>query len=149
MAVALAQVAPMNPYKKIFCIRSRPHNTIMTCRTADTRDYYAIGFICKDAAMTVQTGICPRSRIEFVDLKKGGETSIIAVEKKIDINSLPCTVQTVTFEDFMMMPLVHNLGVAFVYNVAMNKETEYLMHAITFDSITDLKSFKMPDVMID
>ncbi len=99
---------------KIFLVRSRPDNGVLHCRQDNKT--YLVGFMAKQDADAVVKTVSVTSHIEFEDYDPKG-ISVLSIEKRININKLPCYVQERDFYEFLGSSQASNCGIAFAYNI--------------------------------
>jgi len=57
------------------------------------------------------------SSLIHVQKEVGEELGVLKIQKRININKLPCYVQERNFVDVLSSPWIHNLGIAFAYDL--------------------------------
>ena len=122
-------------HKNIFLIRSRPDNAVLHCRHNDKT--YLVGFMAKQHADAVVKTVSVSSRIEFEDYDPKG-MSILSIEKRININKLPCYVQERDFYEFLGSSQASNCGIAFAYGIVEDTLNDTQFEVQTLDPLASL-----------
>ncbi len=145
-------VAPQNPFKNVYMIRSRPNNNVMTCRTQEGQtlntSQYTIGFLNKNEADHIHKFISPTSNVLFAEYSPSS-VSLVRIEKKIDINYLPCYIHTKDLKEFMKLPLEYNINILFCTDIIEETKTDFIIEAITYEANTTTASFAKSLVLWD
>lgn len=123
--------------KNIFLVRSRPDNGVLHCRHNDKT--YLVGFIAKHHAAAMVKTVSVTSRIEFEDYDPNG-ISVLSIEKRININKLPCYVQERDFYEFLGSSQANNCGVAFAYSVLADTKDDTHFEVQTIDPFQPVDS---------
>jgi hypothetical protein len=126
------------PLRNVYVVRSRPHGHILTVsnngkrQCADTS--YSLAFVFEDDAELVRKSVSAKSRIEFVDFSPK-EFSIVSVQKRVDINQLPCAIHKQDFQYFMRIPFTTRSSIGIVHQVLEDSAREILLEVQTFEAI--------------
>ena len=126
-------------YKNVYLVRSRPDQKIMRVKH-DTQSY-AVGFLNLAHAESIRANVSQSARVAFIDYYPQS-FSIVSVEKRIDINKLPCYVQPTDFLDFMSFPFRKNLSILFVFDIIDENKKEFVLETQTFDALYNPTSFR-------
>ncbi len=121
--------------KNIFLVRSRPDNAVLHCRHNEKT--YLVGFMAKQHADTVVKTVSVTSRIEFEDYDPKG-ISVLSIEKRININKLPCYVQERDFYEFLGSSQASNCGIAFAYGIVDDTPNATQFEVQTLDPLAAL-----------
>jgi hypothetical protein len=98
---------------------------------------YLVGFIAKQHADAVVKTVSVTSHIEFEDYDPKG-ISVLSIEKRININKLPCYVQERDFYEFLGSSQASNCGVVFAYSVLNETPVDTQFEVQTIDPFAAL-----------
>jgi hypothetical protein len=82
-------------------------------------------------AEMVQRHVGELARI--VALPEVESRTYIEIEKKVNINKLPCYIQEKEFLEMLTFPFVHNVGVSFVCDIVDETKTKITLEAIPME----------------
>jgi hypothetical protein len=123
-----------------FVIRSPPRHNLMTYAkvhpSTGNQQSYVLSFIQRSQADLVQRKICEDSKVSELPPLSGGiniGVAFVEVEKKININKLPCYVQEKEFMEIVGFPFVHNLGVYFVSDIVDDTPESFILEGIPIE----------------
>ena len=133
------QVLANSPVRKVYVIRSQPTNCILNAKH-DGRPYL-IGFLNTEQAETLCRRIDQDSKVEFVDYSPQS-FSIVRVEKKININHLPCVPMPMQFQEFMSLPYKQQLGVMFSFDIIDEDKQSFVLETQTYDPKPNISYFR-------
>lgn len=114
----------------VYLVRCRPSNKILTASTP--KNMFVLGFMHKYHAELVRKSVSETSLVCGVP---HGETLRISLEKKININKLPCFVQEKFFTEVLGFPLIYNIGVAFISDVISDDPSQILLESYPIQPI--------------
>jgi len=116
-----------------FVIRSRPQHHLMRYSKLidDTHESYVLSFMYRHHAEMVQRHVGELARI--VALPEVESRTYIEIEKKVNINKLPCYIQEKEFLEMLTFPFVHNVGVSFVCDIVDETKTKITLEAIPME----------------
>lgn len=121
---------------KIFVIRSRPDNSVLCARHHNKT--YLIGFMAKHHADAVAKTVSVTANIEFEDYDPKG-ISVLSIQKRININKLPCYVQERDFYEFLGSSQASNCGLAFAYSIMDETPEDTQFEVQTIDPYAPLQ----------
>ena len=120
--------------QSVYIVRSRPDNMVMRCTTTDAMKSYIVGFVSEVAARRAVRVVSVDSSVRLKTFTFD-DMSIMSVQKKVNINKLPCMVQEKNFTEFIEMPIKNNIDILFAYDVYEETDTEVSFYVQTYDAV--------------
>ncbi len=123
--------------KSVYFIRTRPDHNIMSC--IHKNQSYVLGFMFREEAQYILPKISVSSKLELFDTDK--TLSIVSIQKRININKLPCYIQEKEFTEVLSMPWTNNQGIAFTYDLFEETTDGYKFETQIIEPANDARVF--------
>lgn len=131
-----SQIVPKIP-TTTFVIRSPQHHLMRYSKQVDNaHESYVLTFMHRNHAEIVQRHVCDISSV--VALPEVDSMIYIEIEKKININKLPCYIQEKEFLEMLTFPFVHNVGVSFICDIVDETKTIITLEAIPIEPLQSI-----------
>lgn len=128
------------PIRKVYLIRSRPESKVLHANTRDGRPYL-IGFLSQHLANCICRHVSPVSDVRFLNYSPQS-FSIVRVEKKININKLPCMTSAMDFHEFMSYPFKRRLSIMFAFEIIDEDKEAFFLETQTYDAVDNVDLFR-------
>lgn len=125
--------------KNVYVVRSRPDHHLLKCDHESAS--YIIAFANRSDASRVVKQLSSSSKVYFHDFQRKA-ASVVAIEKKININKLPCIVQEKAIMELIDLPVQYNVGVAFAFDMLVETDNEFMFRTHQCEAIPNVDSFK-------
>lgn len=128
------------PIRKVYLLRSRPDNNVLHAKTSDGRPYL-LGFLSPHLANSIRRHVSPSSDVSFLSYSPQS-FSIVRMEKKININKMPCMMTAMDFHEFMGYPYRRRLGIMFSFEIIDEDKDAFYLDTQTFDAADSIEAFR-------
>ena len=125
---------------KVFRFTSQHSGNHMNCLYKDK--LYNMGFLFLEPMRFIRPHICETSKVFVLDEPTEDNMCMISIEKKININKLPCHVTEMGMDRFSTLPFTSNIGIAFAYDIIDEDLDAYFFECQIFDASTFYDLFK-------